>query len=663
MEPLLQANRAGGGSSSPSKKGYGAASRAGGSDAEGGEEGVHKNKLGTLPGVFVPCCLNIMGIILFMRLGWGVGQAGVLGTLFIILVAELMALVTVSSFSAIVTNGSMAGGGSYYMISRSLGPEFGGAMGILFYLAYAMGVTFYIIGFATEVQATWFMDQSGDDARWTIILIGSIGLAGIFLISYLGAETFAKFNTWFFVIQFFSIGFALFSYTFATEHDLDTQYCVYGFDKVRGECLNGTTASTSVIGFSFETFKENLFPNFQNVNNGAEESVNAMCDGVMCSWTLVFAVLFPMATGIMEGANLSGDLENPSKSIPLGTFMAVGTAIVTYVLIAITIAGSFDRNTLLTNMSIMQEASPTPYVVVVGIIISSISSALGSLFGGSRVLQALSRDKLFPGTAFFAKGSAKGDEPRRAVVLTWGIAQACLFIGDLDKVAPLITAFFCLSYALCNLTAFALSVTGAPNFRPSFRYYSWQLSLLGFVLNIGVMFLLNWSYSLVGVLLLTAIFVFVWWRAPVTNWGDVSQALMYHQVRKYLLRIDEGRFHAKYWRPSVLLFVDDFETTQMHSMVNFCNDMKKGGLLVLGNVLVGNLADFERTQVAARIRTGWLKYIKEERIKAFPQEVISPTLRVGYQFLMQGSGLRGAALQHGRATILRAQPCAEFSRV
>ena len=97
-------------------------------------------------------------------------------------------------------------------------------------------------------------------------------------------------------------------------------------------------------------------------------------------------------------------------------------------------------------------------------------------------------------------------------------------IGDIDAIAPIITSFFCMSYALCNLTAFTLSVTGAPNFRPTWKYYSWQLSLLGFVLNIGVMFVLNAFQSALALVLLFTLFAFVWWRHPPTDWGDISQA-------------------------------------------------------------------------------------------------------------------------------------------
>ena len=64
------------------------------------------------------------------------GQAGWLGTLGVFALAETQALLTVSSMCALVTNGSMRGGGSYFLVSRSLGPEMGGAIGLLFYLAY-----------------------------------------------------------------------------------------------------------------------------------------------------------------------------------------------------------------------------------------------------------------------------------------------------------------------------------------------------------------------------------------------------------------------------------------------------------------------------------------------------------------------------------------------
>jgi potassium/chloride transporter 9 len=359
----------------------------------------------------------------------------------------------------------------------------------------------------------------------------------------------------------------------------------------------------------------------------------------------VFAIVFPAATGIMEGANLSGDLKDPSKSIPRGTLMAVGAAILTYLALLFTLGGAFKREELRTAMTVLQDnAWPNGkggklgvggYIVVTGIVMSALSSALGSLFGGSRVLQAVARDNLFPGLSYFGKGTDHGDEPRRAVLFTWAIAQCCVMVGNLDVLAPIITAFFLISYALCNLTAFALSVTGAPNFRPTFRYFSWQLSLLGFLMCLVVMFVLSPLNSAVALILLVGITIFIWFRHPVTNWGDVSQALMYHQVRKYLLRLDENAEHAKFWRPSIVLFLDDMKT----DMIGFCRTLKKGGLLVLGNVLVGELADLGEHTIT--MRKNWLSFIQKRGLKAFPQVTVAPSLRVGYQFLMQGSGLGG----------------------
>jgi len=128
------------------------------------------NQLGTFVGCYVPCALNIMGIILFLRLPWAVGQVGILGMLAILAISETMAVLTVLSLSALVCNGDMKGGGNYFLISRSLGPAAGGSIGILFYLGFAMGGAFYSLGAATTIQTTWFpnCDETipGDDAPY-----------------------------------------------------------------------------------------------------------------------------------------------------------------------------------------------------------------------------------------------------------------------------------------------------------------------------------------------------------------------------------------------------------------------------------------------------------------------------------------------------------------
>lgn len=171
------------------------------------------------------------------------------------------------------------------------------------------------------------------------------------------------------------------------------------------------------------------------------------------------------------------------------------------------------------------------FVVITGILISALSSALGSLFGGSRVLQAIARDNMFPILKPFAYGSAYGDEPRMAVLGTWIISQSCILIGNLDVVAPIITSIFCMSYALVNFTCLTLAMSGAPNFRPMFKYWSKWTALLGMGSNLFVMFYLDYVHGLILCAILVLLFVYLCVRGPETHWGEVSQALMFHQVR------------------------------------------------------------------------------------------------------------------------------------
>lgn len=433
---------------------------------------VHKNQLKTLNGVVVPCMLNIMGIVLFLRLGWGIGQVGVVGTFLFFLVGELASIMTVFSFSAIITNGKMEGGGSYFMLSRAMGPEFGGSIGILFYAAYAVGCTFYIVGFSTEVTGTFLADDANNFA--INLAIGSAALFIVTVVAYGGAEAFTKINIWLFVGQFGSLVCslaAMIGLSFSTSWPM---------------CRMNTTLSngTQDLDFflpldhngTFHPWKLERF--FNNSMWSLESGAVELCNMGPCTFQLVFSVLYPSVSGIMEGANLSGDLKNPSKSIPKGTLIAIFASFFFYAMIIIVLAGCFDHETLLENTMVMQDILHWPghksldgqYVIIAGVFISTLSSALGALFGGSRVLQAIAKDKLFPCLTFFAKGSVKGDEPRRAVILTWFIAQLCLFMGDLNTIAPVLSCFFCLSYAAVNFACFILDISGAPNFRPTWKW-------------------------------------------------------------------------------------------------------------------------------------------------------------------------------------------------
>jgi potassium/chloride transporter 9 len=335
----------------------------------------------------------------------------------------------------------------------------------------------------------------------------------------------------------------------------------------------------------------------------------------------------------MEGANLSGDLKEPRKTIGKGTLIAVFASFLTYISLVITQAGVFDRDTLRVNMNVLQETAAFPPGVIVGILIATSSSALGAMFGGSRVLQALARDDLFPGLRWLGKGSFGADEPRRAVLFTWFIAQICLFIGDLDIVAPVISSFFCLSYAITNFSALLLRLSGTPNFRPTFKYFNGWIAFFGGLLNIGIMFWLNVWYAIIAIACLVLIYAYLSYRNPRVSWGDVSQALMFHQVRKYLLRLDERKSHGKLWRPSVLLYMD----TLNGPLANFCNRMKKGGLFILGTVMVGDYDQLHEN--AANLRSELLDYIEESDLKAFPQISIASSSRIGYQNLLLMSGL------------------------
>ena len=603
---------------------------------QGGESShanvIQKNELNTLMGVYIPCMLSILGAILFLRLSWAVGQTGYLGVLGIFAIAGSAVLLTALSISAISTNGSMGGGGAYFMISRSLGPEFGGAVGIIFYFANAVGATFHLVAFADNVVDTFWPDTS----PWLRVLVASIALFMTLIGAWIGASFFSKLNAVILALIAVSVISAILSLSFG-----DAFGCT-------AEHENGISGFT---GFNLTTFTNNLTPNYGGIRDDPADEPSTT---EFYTFFRVFTIIFPALTGIMAGANLSGDLKDPGRSIGTGTIYAILSSAAVYLILGFLVTWTIEFEYLQDNVQAIQNISCWPsgkYFIMLGIVCSTLSSALGQLTGAARVLQAFCKDfseigennavfgnkRLVKVLRFFSYGSPGKNEPRYAVILTWAIAQSVLLLRRLDLLASIMTNCFLLTYFFTNFACFVLKVTGAPNFRPRFRYFSWHTALLGAVLNIVIMFLSSWIFASISIVLLSIVFFGIVYASPQVPWGDVSQALIYHQVRKYLLRLDERKNHVKYWRPSILLIVD--EPMQSMGLIDFCNNLKKGGLYVIGDVLVGNLRSIGDR--CSQLQDQWTHLIPEINVKAFSEVSVAETFRSGCQTLMISAGLGG----------------------
>ncbi len=405
-----------------------------------GDRDTEKTGFGTLAGVFTPCTLTILGVIMFLRFGYVVGQAGLWYGLIIVIAAKVITTMTSLSLAAIATNTQVKGGGAYFLISRSLGVEFGGAIGLVFFLAQAISVALYVIGFAEAAIAVL------PPGKYSPTTVATITNVVVFVCVYIGAS-------WAIKIQ-------------------------YAILALLGMSLVSFYAG-AIPALDASTLWANAGPHFSAGEN----------------FFTVFALFFPAVTGIMAGANMSGDLRDPARSIPRGTLAAVGVTAVIYLSQAVLLAGSRDSAQLTSDNLVMSEISRWPVFITLGVFAATLSSALGSMMGAPRILQAFARDNVFPSLRIFAVGSGLRHEPRRAIVVTFVIAQVCIVSADLNTIAPLITMFFLITYGLLNLATFYESITKNPSYRPRFRFCHWTTSLAGAIGCLAAMFLIDWKWA------------------------------------------------------------------------------------------------------------------------------------------------------------------------
>jgi potassium/chloride transporter 9 len=274
-------------------------------------------------------------------------------------------------------------------------------------------------------------------------------------------------------------------------------------------------------------------------------------------------------------------------------------------------------------------------LILLGEFATSFFSALMGVIGSAKLLQAIARDSLLPGFSLFGQGTKKNDDPIYAIIVTYIFAQVTM-VFDINRIASFVTMSYLMTFLVMNLACFLLKIGSAPNFRPSFHYFNWQTALAGTLVSGVSMFFVDGLYAAGCIGILLMLFLLIHYSSPPKAWGDVSQSLIYHQVRKYLLRLRQE--HVKFWRPQILLFVSDLD--RQYKMVSFCNSLKKGALFVLGHVLVTD--DFSAAvPEARRQQTSWTKLVEYSKIKAFVNIAISPSAEWGMRNIVLNSGLGG----------------------
>ncbi|GAB4186874.1 MAG: Na-K-Cl cotransporter [Phycisphaeraceae bacterium] len=538
-------------------------------------------RFGTFGGVFTPCVLTILGVIMFLRFGQVVGQSGVWHALMIVLAAKAITTLTGLSLSAIATNTRVKGGGAYYLISRSLGVEFGGAIGVVFFFAQAISVAMYVVGFTEAfVDAFPYVKASP-------VLISSIVNVLVFVCVFIGAG-------WTIKVQ-------------------------YGILAVLGLSIAAIVAG-AIPRVDPEVFRANLEP--------------AYVDGQ--SFFTMFALFFPAVTGIMAGANMSGDLKDPARSIPRGTLWAILVTGAVYVGLALLLAAAAPRQSLIDNNLIVKEVSVSAWLVTAGIFAATLSSALGSMMGSPRILQAFAKDRVFKVLGPLAVGSGASNEPRRATVLTFLIAQTCIMLGDLNAIAPVITMAFMITYGTLNLATFYEAITKNPSYRPRFRFCHWSLSLLGAIGCLGVMFLIEPFWAGVSILAMVGLHRLIGRREVRARWGDVHSGLLFERARKNLIELEAQMYHPKNWRP-IVLALSGAGWTRAHIPM-YGHWLTAGhGILMLGQVIPGELQD--RMQRRRQQEELLFNFIQQQDLEAFPIVVVAPDLTKGIESLVQCHGI------------------------
>ncbi|MDP6041604.1 MAG: amino acid permease, partial [Candidatus Latescibacteria bacterium] len=519
---------------------------------------------------------------MYLRFGWVVGNVGLPITLLIVLLASSITFITALSASAVATNMHVGVGGEYYLISRSLGLELGGAIGIPLFLCRTLSITFYSFGLVESIVSFWPTPIS----PYEIQLFAAAIIVVITAVSGKSASL-------------------------ALKLQIPIMVAV------------GLSIIALIIGVLMGGFRS---PELTATYRTAPEGF----------W-YVFAVFFPAVTGFTAGIGMSGDLQDPRRSIPKGTLLAVMTGTLTYLIIPVLLSVSAlisFQNLAQPGIVWIHVAFLGAWLVYPGVWGAILSSAFGSVLGGPRVLQALASDGLAP--RFFARLSKTG-QPTIATWVSGAIALTAVALGGLNAVAQFVTILFLTLYVTVNLSAAVEKLAGDPSFRPTINV-PWYISLLGSLGAIGVMFLISPYACVAAIGLEFLLYLYLRRKVMQKRWGDVRAGLWVALARFALLQLKNHASDRRNWRPHILLFSGDpSKRIGLVRLASWFNQNR--GIVTTCQLLSGNLIT-ETTDIE-RQKQEMDRVLSEEDVLAFSQINVVSEFETGVIDIAQAHGIGG----------------------
>jgi amino acid transporter len=528
-------------------------------------------QFGTFKGVFTPSILTILGVIMYLRFGWVIGNVGLIPTLIIVTISTSITFFTALSVSALATNMKVKGGGAYYIISRALGLEVGAAIGLPLFLAQALGISFYIVGFAESIVQIFPI--------LNIKAVGIITLVFMFVLAIKSADLALK-------IQYFIL----------------------------------LLIALSLISFFMAT-GANMMPLPPNTVVPKKENF----------W-LVFAVFFPAVTGILSGLSMSGDLKNPEKSIPWGTFAAVAVSYAIYMAIPIFFVRVIqDSRVFLVDSMVMYKVARWGPLILAGLWGATLSSAMGSLLGAPRTLQAIAKDGII--FRFIGRGFGKNQEPRLAILFSFLIALTGILAGDLNMLAPVLSMFFLTTYGLLNLSAGFGRLIGSPSWRPKFRVH-WGLSFAGAFGCFAAMFMINPGATFIAIFVSSIVYTLMKHRRLKSHWGDLKYGILMLLVQFGLYNLSTKKPNLETWRPNILVLSG--APTSRWYLIALANAISHGyGLITVAAILPEKHLSYQRKQNLEKTISN---YLKERKVKALVKVYPADDVLTGISSLVKGYG-------------------------